>query len=135
MVPLAFVSVTTFSAGFLNITDNFLPMTDNPATRFQGYLNSLLTVIIMLCAAIILIDSAKTLVSHPGEERILYQRASGLCPEREKRPAGIRVLLMCRRELPPSVTREAVWRCANLIFRTSGKLKSSKKFRIMGAVK
>jgi carbon starvation protein len=59
MVPLAFVSVTTFSAGFLNITDNFLPMTDNPATRFQGYLNSLLTVIIMLCAAIILIDSAR----------------------------------------------------------------------------
>jgi len=59
MLPLAFVSITTFSAGLLNITDNFLPMTENPATRFQGYLNSLLTVIIMLCAAIILIDSAK----------------------------------------------------------------------------
>ncbi len=59
IIPLVFVSVTTFSAGFLNITDNFLPMTNNPATMFQGYLNSVLTVIIMLCAAIILIDSGR----------------------------------------------------------------------------
>jgi len=59
MVPLVFVSVTTFSAGFLNITDNFLPMTSNPATMFQGYLNSALTVVIMACAAIILFDSGR----------------------------------------------------------------------------
>ena len=59
LVPLAFVSVTTLSAGFLNITDNFLPMTHDPATMFQGYLNSALTAIIMLCAVIILIDSGR----------------------------------------------------------------------------
>jgi carbon starvation protein len=59
VVPLVFVSVTTLSAGFLNITDNFLPMTENPATMFQGYLNSALTVILMLCAVIILLDSGR----------------------------------------------------------------------------
>lgn len=59
VIPLVFVSVTTLSAGFLNITDNFLPMTNNPDTVFQGYLNSVLTVIIMLCAIIILVDSGR----------------------------------------------------------------------------
>ena len=59
VIPLVFVSVTTLSAGFLNITDNFLPMTNNPDTIFQGYLNSVLTVIIMLCAIIILVESGR----------------------------------------------------------------------------
>ncbi len=59
VIPLVFVSVTTLSAGFLNITDNFLPMTENPATMVQGYVDSILTVILMLCAVIILIDSGR----------------------------------------------------------------------------
>ena len=59
LLPLSFVSVTTLSAGFLNITDNFLPMTNDPATMFQGYLNSALTAILMLCAIIILVDSGR----------------------------------------------------------------------------
>lgn len=59
MVPMFFVSVTTLVAGFLNITDNFWPLTQNPATAMQGYVNSTLTVIMMVCAVIILIEAAK----------------------------------------------------------------------------
>jgi carbon starvation protein len=59
LLPLSFVSVTTLSAGFLNITGNFLPLTKNPDTAFQGYLNSLLTALIMSCSVIILIDSGR----------------------------------------------------------------------------
>ncbi|HTX18736.1 MAG TPA: carbon starvation CstA family protein [Bacteroidota bacterium] len=58
-VPLAFVSVTTLSAGFLNITDSFFPMTANPDTAFQGYLDAGLTIVIMACAIIILVDSGR----------------------------------------------------------------------------
>src|SRR3989338_2388982 len=47
LVPLLFVTVTTWSAGFLNIRDNFLPLTDSPDTALQGYLNSAFTVLIM----------------------------------------------------------------------------------------
>ncbi|MBI5473862.1 MAG: carbon starvation protein A [Ignavibacteriae bacterium] len=57
LVPMAFVSVTTLTAGWLNVTDNFLPLTDNPATATQGYVNSTLTIVMMLCAVVIIIES------------------------------------------------------------------------------
>jgi carbon starvation protein len=50
IVPLSFVAVTTLTAGWLSITDVFLPMARQSATasiRFQGYLNSSLTVLMM----------------------------------------------------------------------------------------
>jgi carbon starvation protein len=56
-VPMVFVAITTLSAGFLNITDNFWPLTANPATAVQGYVDSILTAIIMICAIIILIEA------------------------------------------------------------------------------
>ena len=59
VIPLVFVSVTTLSAGYLNITDNFLPMSEVPATMFQGYLDAALTAVIMICAVIILVDSGR----------------------------------------------------------------------------
>jgi carbon starvation protein len=50
LVPLAFVAVTTLTAGWLSVTDNFLPLAREGATaavRFQGYLNASLTVLMM----------------------------------------------------------------------------------------
>jgi carbon starvation protein len=59
MVPMLFVSVTTLVAGWLNVTDNFWPLTLDPKTATQGYVNSALTVVIMICAVVILIESAR----------------------------------------------------------------------------
>ncbi len=59
MVPMVFVSATTLVAGWLNIMDNFWPLTQSPATAMQGYVNSTLTVVMMACAVIILIEAAK----------------------------------------------------------------------------
>ena len=44
-LPLAFVSVTTLTAGVLSVRDNFWPMAIGPdaALHFQGYLNTILT--------------------------------------------------------------------------------------------
>jgi carbon starvation protein len=60
LVPMAFVMATTLSAGWMNITQNFIPMTQKQGLVFQGYVNSILTAAIMTCAAIIILDSFRT---------------------------------------------------------------------------
>lgn len=59
MVPMAFVMATTLSAAWMNITDNFLPMTQKEGFVHQGYVNIAFTVVMMLCAIIIIIDSVR----------------------------------------------------------------------------
>ena len=54
VAPLAFVTVTTMSAGYLSVRDNFWPLTQNPATRVTGYVDSISTVVMMICMALIL---------------------------------------------------------------------------------
>jgi carbon starvation protein CstA len=58
-VPLAFVAVTTLTAGALSIRDNFWPMAvgPEPAKHFQGYLDTILTVIMMVCVVVILANA------------------------------------------------------------------------------
>ena len=47
VLPLAFVSISTLSAGALSVRDNFYPMAigPDPALHFQGYLNSIVTIV------------------------------------------------------------------------------------------
>ena len=60
LVPMAFVMATTLSAGWLNITQNFIPMTQKQGLALQGYVNSILTAVIMICAVIIILDSFRS---------------------------------------------------------------------------
>jgi carbon starvation protein len=56
LAPLAFVSITTLTAGVLSVRDNFWPMAIGPNAEehFQGYMNTSLTIIMMLCVIVIL---------------------------------------------------------------------------------
>jgi len=56
VVPLLFVATTTLTAGVLSVRDNFWPMAVGPvaARQFQGYLNTTLTIIMMVCVVVIL---------------------------------------------------------------------------------
>jgi carbon starvation protein len=56
LLPLSFVSITTLTAGALSVRDNFYPMAVGPdaARHFQGYLNSIVTVVMMICVVVIL---------------------------------------------------------------------------------
>jgi len=56
LLPLSFVSITTLTAGALSVRDNFYPMAigPNPALHFQGYLNSIVTIVMMACVLVIL---------------------------------------------------------------------------------
>ena len=60
VVPLSFVSITTLTAGVLSIRDNFWPMAvgENVAQHFQGYVNTSLTVIMMVSVVVILSSAA-----------------------------------------------------------------------------
>ena len=59
--PCAFVTITTLVAGWMNITDNFWPLTYAPdaSVHPQGYVNSICTAIMMICAVIILAETAR----------------------------------------------------------------------------
>ena len=59
LVPLTFVGSTTLVAGFKSITDIFWPLVQKPETYKQGLINTSLTAIIMLAAAVIMIDSIR----------------------------------------------------------------------------
>ena len=59
LLPLAFVATTTMTAGWLSITGNFIPLTRDPATAFQGWLDTVLTAIMMTALLVVLADSLR----------------------------------------------------------------------------
>jgi carbon starvation protein len=56
LLPMCFLATTTLSAGFLSVKNNFWPMATgpNPALHFQGYLNSIVTSVMMVLVIVIL---------------------------------------------------------------------------------
>jgi carbon starvation protein len=57
--PLAFVSVTTLTAGVLSVRDNFWPLAIGPdaSRHMQGYVNTILTIAMMVCVVVILANA------------------------------------------------------------------------------
>jgi carbon starvation protein len=56
-VPLSFLGTNTLTAGYMSIRDNFWPLTANPATATQGYVDSICTGILMVLVLLIIVDS------------------------------------------------------------------------------
>jgi len=59
IVPLSFVASTTLVAGWRSISDIFWPLSQQPETSIQGYVNTGLTATIMTAAVVILVDSVR----------------------------------------------------------------------------
>ncbi len=59
LLPLTFLAITTLTAGWQSITDNFFPLTQFRDTALEGWLDSLLTLMMMVCVCIVLIDSLR----------------------------------------------------------------------------
>jgi carbon starvation protein len=61
LLPLSFLSVTTLTAGFMSIRDNFWPLAvgPDPARHAQGYLDSVLTAVMMVCVVVILVAAVR----------------------------------------------------------------------------
>jgi carbon starvation protein len=60
-VPLCFVAVTTLTAGYMSVRDNFWPLAvgPDPAVHVQGYIDSICTVIMMVCVIVILTSATR----------------------------------------------------------------------------
>ncbi|MGA9119046.1 MAG: carbon starvation protein A [Bacteroidota bacterium] len=58
-IPMLFVATTTLAAGWLNITDSFLPMMETGGNVVQGAVNTAMTVIIMVCAIVVLVEACR----------------------------------------------------------------------------
>ena len=60
LMPLSFVAVTTLTAGVLSVRSNFWPMAigPDPSLHFQGYLNTGLTIMMMVSVIVILANAA-----------------------------------------------------------------------------
>lgn len=59
LVPMLFVAATTLTACWLNITDIFLPLARQPGSFVQGTVNVVMTLIIMFCAVVVLLEAAR----------------------------------------------------------------------------
>jgi carbon starvation protein len=75
ITPLAFVATTTLTAGWRSIFDIFLEDAKKPESMFRGYLDAVLTAIMMTCAVIVLVDSIvrwrRTLRAIPVTEAVV----------------------------------------------------------------
>jgi carbon starvation protein len=59
VLPLAFVSVTTISAGVESVLTIYLPMTSTSTTRTTGLVNTAVTSLLLACIGTILVGSAR----------------------------------------------------------------------------
>ena len=58
-LPMCFVGTTTLTAGVLSIKRIFWPLTANPATRFTGYLDSVLMSIFIVGVVLVVFDAVR----------------------------------------------------------------------------
>jgi carbon starvation protein len=61
VLPLMFVATSTITAGVMSVRNNFWPLTysPNPAVHMQGYVDSICTTIMLVCAVIILLSALR----------------------------------------------------------------------------
>ena len=65
---MVFLATSTISAGVLSVKDNFWPMATgpNPALHLQGYLNSICTVLMLVCVVIIGVAAIRRWIAGPA---------------------------------------------------------------------
>jgi carbon starvation protein len=72
LIPLAFVCMTTTSAGYWEISGKFYKMTQAPETFLKGVLNIGLTAMLLACVAVILVSAAsKCLTALRADEPVV----------------------------------------------------------------
>ena len=78
LAPLCFLSVTTLTAGYMSVRDNFWPMAvgPNPELHVQGYVDSLCTSFLMVLCVIILVSAARRwMLVMTGREPVVLELA------------------------------------------------------------
>jgi len=71
LAPMCFLATTTLSAGFLSVKNNFWPKAigPNPALHTQGWVDTVLTIVMMACVIVILGTAIRRWVSRQPAAR------------------------------------------------------------------
>jgi carbon starvation protein len=88
MAPLAFVASTTLYAGWRSIFDNFLSEKMLARSASTGYLDAALTVMLMACAVVILIASARAWIRAVRGETITLVPLIAIGPSHDHIPGS-----------------------------------------------
>ena len=57
IAPMTFVGITTITGGIMNLFNIYLPQVIKEASRTQGIVNATLTIVILVCVLLILIEA------------------------------------------------------------------------------
>jgi carbon starvation protein len=74
LIPMAFVGITTCVAGVKNMAGIYIPMLSQPEDSVQGWINLLLTIVIMICVVVIIRDSLPIWIRAAREQRMAPQK-------------------------------------------------------------
>jgi len=73
IIPMLFVGLTTITAGVKNLLNIYIPQITVQKTTVQGTINTVLTIIILICAFIIIIDAARNWIKTINRTRALIK--------------------------------------------------------------
>jgi carbon starvation protein len=69
LLPLAFVSTTTLTAGVKAITTLYLPMVSRPETATIGRVNLFVTGTLLVCVALVIVGSVRRWIMLLGQRK------------------------------------------------------------------
>jgi carbon starvation protein len=70
-VPMLFVGTTTISAGVMNMINIFIPQLSVPEKMVPGIINLALTVLIITCVIVVIVNAAPKWIKAVKSERTL----------------------------------------------------------------
>jgi carbon starvation protein len=76
IIPMIFVGVTTMTAAYLNIKNIYIPQSIEPATRVPGMINLILTLCIIVCVVVILLNAVPKWIKAILEQRLAPEKIS-----------------------------------------------------------
>jgi carbon starvation protein len=68
VVPMSFVGITTITGGVMNLFNIYIPQISKEATRIQGFVNTTLTAVILICVILILVVAVSKWLKHSQQE-------------------------------------------------------------------
>jgi len=74
IIPMIFVGVTTMTAAYLNIKNIYIPQSIEPATRVPGMINLILTLCIIVCVVVILLNAVPKWIKAILEQRLAPEK-------------------------------------------------------------
>jgi carbon starvation protein len=76
IIPMIFVGVTTMTAAYLNIKNIYIPQSIEPLTRIPGMINLILTLCIIVCVVVILLNAVPKWIKAILEQRLTPENIS-----------------------------------------------------------